>query len=73
MSQPISTAPKDGTVILTDEGTGCYVDQRNWGSPVRNGWYLCTSQGDIPICADDGMSISEITPKLWIPLPGLSK
>lgn len=37
----IDTAPKDGTVIITDEGTGCYVDQRHWGSPVTNGWYLC--------------------------------
>lgn len=66
---PIATAPKNGTVILTDEGTSCYLDQRNWGSPVKNGWYLCFADGNIPCCADDGMSISAIDPKVWMKLP----
>jgi hypothetical protein len=66
--KPISTAPKDGTVILTNEGSGRYVDQRNWGSPVSNGWYLCTASGYIPHCADEGMSVSEMTPRMWMPL-----
>lgn len=66
---PISTAPKDGTVILTNEGTGCYVDQRVWGSPVSNGWYLCYTGGYIVSCADDGMAASSMSPKFWMPLP----
>ena len=66
---PIDTAPKDGTVVLTDEGTSRYVDQRQWGSPVTNGWYLCTSGGDIPVCADEGMAVSAISPKVWTRLP----
>lgn len=37
----IDSAPKDGTVVVTNDGTSCYVDQRHWGSPVTNGWYLC--------------------------------
>lgn len=65
----MDTAPKDGTVILTDEGTATYVDQKNWGSPVANGWYLCCSYGEVPSCADEGMSISLIEPKLWTKLP----
>lgn len=65
---PIETAPQE-EAILTDEGTGRYVNQINWGSPVANGWYLCTSQGEIPSCAEDGMRISSISPKKWMPLP----
>lgn len=60
---------QNGDVILTDEGTAKYVDQRDWGSPVTNGWYLCTLHGDIPYCADDGMRISGINPTLWMPIP----
>jgi hypothetical protein len=67
--KPISNAPTDGTVILTNRGTARYVDQRGWGSPVTNGWYLCTTDGDIPCCADDGMSISSISPEIWTDLP----
>lgn len=70
--QPIATAPKD-KVILTDQGTACYVDQRGWGSPVTNGWYLCDTGDNIPTCADDGMSISAIEPKLWMPMPPSSE
>lgn len=40
----IDSAPKNGTVILTNEGTARYVDQKHWGSPVTNGWYLCTTK-----------------------------
>ena len=66
--QPIKTAPRN-RVILTNEGTATYVDQRGWGSPVTNGWYLCTTQGDIPSCAEDGMAISSITPTQWLDIP----
>lgn len=64
----METAPKD-RVILTDMGTARYVDPRHWGSPVTRGWYLCSSDGDIPSCAEDGMAISAINPTCWIPMP----
>jgi hypothetical protein len=67
--QPIESAPRDGTVILTNDGVATYVDPKNWGSPVTKGWYTCTTQGDIPSCADYGMSISGISPTHWMPLP----
>jgi hypothetical protein len=66
--QDIANAPKD-RVILTNEGTACFVEQRNWGSPVINGWYLCPIDGNILTCADDGMSISSIQPKRWMDIP----
>lgn len=66
--QSMDNAPKD-RVLLTDQGTSCYVDQRNWGSPVTTGWYLCDTSGDILSCADDGMSISRIYPKCWMDVP----
>lgn len=68
----IDTAPKD-RVILTDMGTACYVDPRNWGSPVRRGWYLCDAGGDIPSCAEDGMAICTINPSRWMPMPARPK
>lgn len=37
----IDTAPRDGTVILSDVGTVAYVDRKNWSSPVTEGWWLC--------------------------------
>lgn len=66
--QPIETAPKD-RVILTDEGTARYVDQRGWGSPVTNGWYLCFAHDSIPDCADEGMSIARMQPTIWMDIP----
>lgn len=77
---PITEKEQDGKVILTDQGTATYVNQKYWGSPVTNGWYLCTAHGDIPYCtahgdipycADDGMSISSIYPTVWMPFPEL--
>ena len=66
--QPIETAPLD-QVILTEVGMVCHVNQRDWGSPVTNGWYLCDTDGDIISCADDGMNVSRVYPKKWLPLP----
>lgn len=62
--EPIETAPRDGTVILTDCGTCAYVDQMNWGSPVSDGWWLCPI-GDQPRMTDSGPE----NPKWWIPIP----
>lgn len=53
--RPIDSAPQDGTVILTNDGTG------RWS----NGWKLCDGDGNIPSCCEEGESISEISPTLW--------
>lgn len=63
--QPISTAPLDGTVILTDWGTCAYVDQSGWGSPVREGWWLCCI-GCQPNMNED---CGPLYPKIWMPIP----
>ena len=63
--QPISTAPKDGTVILTNDGTARYTTEKH----RTNGWYLCFMDGVIPHCADDGRFISEADPTEWMPIP----
>lgn len=62
--QPIKSAPRDGTVILTD-GTAKFLDKKNWCSRGCNGWYLCDASGNVPSCADDGMSVSNIAPTKW--------
>lgn len=64
----MTSAPKN-KVILTDKGTARYVDPRHWGSPVRRGWYLCCTAGDIPTCSESGMAISAIEPTCWRPMP----
>jgi hypothetical protein len=66
--QSMDNAPKN-RVILTDQGTVCYVDQRQWGSPVTSGWYLCSMDEDIPTCAEDRMSISRVYPSCWMDVP----
>lgn len=55
----ISTAPKDGTVILTDEGSALW-DER---------WYLAKTSGHVPSCGDWGREVSEIEPSVWRPFP----
>ncbi|MCK9569160.1 hypothetical protein M0R72_09480 [Candidatus Pacearchaeota archaeon] len=65
----IVTAPRDGTVVLTDEGTARYVSRDHWASPVTEGWYLSDTSGNIPSCADNGMGVSSIEPTLWMSLP----
>ena len=68
MPQSIETAPKDGTVILTDQGLALYLDQRRWASPVSHGkWACCDPYGNIFECADNGDYLCE--PSLWMPLP----
>lgn len=65
---PIATAPLDA-VVLTDEGFARYVDHREWGSPVEDGWYLCYSSGEPFKDADEGMDPFKITPKWWVRMP----
>lgn len=63
--RPIDSAPGDGTVVLTDQGTAAYVDRRHWGSPVTSGWYLC-AWGDDPDPDED----RRLYPKRWLPEAG---
>ena len=37
--QIISSAPVDGTIILSDVGCVTYVDPKYWGSPMSIGWH----------------------------------
>ncbi len=62
----IKTAPRD-KVILTDQGLGIFKEKMDNGFfyiPF-SGWYLCSVDGDIPECIDNGISISGIDPKVW--------
>jgi len=67
MPEPIETAPKDGTVVLTDCGFARFRNQRNWGSPIHNGWTECDPFGNIYECADNGAWLCN--PKFWEPVP----
>jgi len=67
--QPIKNAPRDGSVILTNDGPARYVDTGSWGEPTPIGWYLCSPNGIIPTCSKEGIAIAFLIPKLWIPLP----
>jgi hypothetical protein len=67
MPQPIASAPRDGTVILTDVGFVLYIDESKWGSPVKSGWANCSPQGSIYECADDGIYYD--SPTIWEPVP----
>jgi len=53
---PISSAPTDDSVVLTELGFMRYVKQSRFGSPLSgDGWIYCTTQGDLFYCADDGI------------------
>lgn len=66
--QPIETAPRDGSVILTECGFVRFLDQRRWGSAVPHGkWACCEPGGELFTCADEGESLCD--PKRWTPVP----
>jgi hypothetical protein len=67
--QPIETAPKDGTVILTDVGIVRWLCLYGYCRP--NNWVMCAPCGHCPECADNGYFIEE--PTLWTPLPDWMK
>jgi hypothetical protein len=61
--QPIETAPKDGTVILTDAGF-CLYDKDCYGVGK---WFLCSQWGTI--IDDTTWGPCQALPKLWTPVP----
>ena len=66
--QPIETAPKDGTVILTDKGTAKYFDAGEGTRYCRlTKWWLCVV-GDTEGISEEFVNIS---PTCWIPMPRL--
>ena len=66
--RPISEAPTDGSVVLTDCGYAMLLLQKNWGSPVKNNtWVQCDPEGNIFSCADEGGYYC--SPKLWTESP----
>lgn len=67
LPQPIETAPRDGTVILTDCGFAKWLDQRQWGSPIDHyQWTECDPYGNIYRCADNNYLCH---PRQWTPTP----
>jgi hypothetical protein len=66
--QPIETAPKDGTTILSDSGTVRYLNL----DEETTGWYLIgIGNYSPPRCVDEGYNISYCGPKWWMPIPEL--
>lgn len=61
--RPISEAPKDGTVILSNEGPVIWKPYHN----SSDFWYHCTADGYVFSCADDGPFTA--SPSTWIPMP----
>ena len=66
--QPIDTAPKDGTVILTDCGVVRWIDLYRHGWPKgRVDWVTCSAAGVWTI--DRLGRVNNQFPSLWCPLP----
>jgi len=69
MSKPrsISTAPRDGTVILTENGLARTVRQYESAGGLRAEWVNCSPQGETFNCADYGPATC--SPHWWTPVP----
>lgn len=63
--QPIETAPKNGTVILTNCGLAKFKILETWTDPIE-GWSNCDSAGNV--FQDEGLDY-RCHPTLWTPLP----
>jgi hypothetical protein len=69
--KPIESAPKDGTIILTEVGFALFHVRRNSLNPEGHGrWISCDPQGLIFDCADYGYY--ECEPTVWAPVPDFS-
>jgi hypothetical protein len=70
--QPIMTAKRDGTVILSDQGSCRWVTWACNGKNNDGAWYLCEVNGYIPSCVDWGIETSQLdspAPTRWVPFP----
>ena len=70
--QPIETAPRDGTVILTDEGLALFAQPSSWDSDERfPQWLTCDAYGQAFLSSSE----TEIScfPTKWTPLPDWMK
>jgi hypothetical protein len=68
--QPIDTAPKDGTAILTDEGVVAWNDLwYRWWYVYLNGSEMCID----PQAVSSGHCTDRPQPTLWTPLPDWMK
>lgn len=66
--ESISTAPKDGTPILTDYGIVCYkVTARYRWQTSFEGWVCCDVDGYCPM--DEHGDYREASPTMWTHLP----
>ena len=73
--QPIDTAPRDGTIILTDQGVAKYVTA--YGERYK-GWAYCTTEGDVFVYENEyavtGRFDADVPymcepSRTWVPLP----
>lgn len=77
---PIETAPHDGTIILTENGTCRWVHHSElsktachrwangaWQKFTEGQWIFCAANGFVFQCQENGCWFTE--PKQWMPLP----
>jgi hypothetical protein len=66
--QPIETAPKNGTTILSNLGLVIYINPKSWGSPVKKGWANVDSYNG-NVFDDSDYGILYCSPTKWLPVP----